>query len=58
MDKSQVKTGYFKNNFPYVCVSGGQNNLVVFDGLNFDHKPPSGLTLRMSIGWVKCLTTE
>ena len=58
MDKSQLKTGYFKNNVPYVRVPGGHNNLVIFDGLNFDHKPLSGLTLRMSIGWAKRLTTE
>jgi pimeloyl-ACP methyl ester carboxylesterase len=58
MEKSQVKTGYFKNNLPYVRINGGQNNLIIFDGLDFNHKPPSGLMLRMSIGWAKRLTTE
>jgi len=58
MEKSQVKTGYFKNGLPYVYIGGGQHNLVIFGGLDFDHKPPSGLMLRMSTGIIKRFAKE
>jgi pimeloyl-ACP methyl ester carboxylesterase len=32
--------------------------VVVFDGLDFQHKPPSGITLRMSTGYLRGLTND
>ena len=48
MAKLNVKTGYFQNGLPYVRFGSGSRNLVIFGGLDFDHKPPSGLQLRMA----------
>jgi pimeloyl-ACP methyl ester carboxylesterase len=53
-EKLRVNTGYFKNGLPYVRIGEGQHNLVIFGGLDFDHKPPSGMMLRMSTGLIKC----
>ena len=53
-EKLRVNTGYFKNGLPYVRIGEGQHNLVIFGGLDFDHKPPSGMMLRMSAGLIKC----
>jgi len=58
MGKSQVKTGYSNNGLPYVCVGIGQHNLVIFGGLDFDHRPPSGMMLRMSISHIKHFAKE
>ena len=55
MAKLVVTTGYSQNNLPYVCIGSGQHKLVIFSGLDFDHKPPSGLMLRMSISMFKRL---
>ena len=48
MAKLKVETGYFQNGLPYVRFGSGSRNLVIFGGLDFDHKPPSGLQLRMT----------
>lgn len=47
MAKQEVTKGYFKNGLPYFRIGSGPRNLVVFEGLNFVHKPLSGLGLRM-----------
>jgi len=47
MAKREVTTGYFKNGLPYTRIGSGPRNLVIFEGLNFSHKPLSGLMLRM-----------
>jgi pimeloyl-ACP methyl ester carboxylesterase len=48
-------TGYSSNGLPYACIGNGVRNLVVFGGLDFRHKPPSGIMLRMSSGYLKGL---
>jgi len=53
--KLKVKTGYSKNGLPYICVGDSPRNLVIFGGLDFDHKPPSGLMLRMTTNYHKRL---
>ena len=45
MKNEGVTTGYSKNGLPYMRIEGGPQNLVIFEGLNFNHKPPSGMTL-------------
>ena len=47
MTKSGTTAGYFKNGIPYACFGKGSQNLVIFNALDFDHKPPSGMQLRM-----------
>jgi pimeloyl-ACP methyl ester carboxylesterase len=42
-----VTSGFSKNGLPYTRVAGGSRTLVVFDGLDFTHKPPSGFELSM-----------
>lgn len=49
MAKAKVITGYSKNNLPYTCIGNSPRKLVIFDGLDFSHKPPSGMMLRMTI---------
>jgi pimeloyl-ACP methyl ester carboxylesterase len=44
----EVTTGYSKNSLPYIRIEGGPRNLVIFEGLNFNHTPPSGLQLWMT----------
>jgi pimeloyl-ACP methyl ester carboxylesterase len=47
MPKREVTTGYSKNGLPYFRIGSGPRDLVVIEGLNFAHKPLSGLGLRM-----------
>ncbi len=44
--KNEVITGYSRNGLPYFRIGSGNRSLVIFEGLNFVHKPPSGMTLR------------
>ncbi len=46
----ESKTGYSENGLPYFRLGDASRNLVVFDGLNFENKPPSGLQLRWVAG--------
>ena len=46
-------TGYSSNGLPYACIGSGARNLVVFNGLEFQHKPPSAIILRMSTGYLR-----
>jgi len=48
-------TGYSSNGLPYACIGSGARDLVVFVGLEFQHKPPSGIMLRMSTGYLSGL---
>ena len=45
MKSKQVTAGYSKNGLPYFRINGGPRNLVIFEGLSFNHKSLSGLTL-------------
>ena len=58
MAKRRVVTGYSANGLPYACFGNGTRNLVVFEGLDFRHKPPSGIMLRMSTGYLRGLTND
>ena len=51
----RVITGYSSNGLPYACFGNGPSNLVVFDGLDFQHKPPSTIMLRMSTSYLRGL---
>ena len=58
MAKRRATAGYSANGVPYACFGNGTRNLVVFDGLDFRHKPPSGIMLRMSTGYLRGLTND
>jgi pimeloyl-ACP methyl ester carboxylesterase len=45
MKNRQVTSGYSKNGLPYFRIEGGSQTVVIFEGLSFNHRPPSGLTL-------------
>lgn len=51
-------SGSSANGLPYACFGNGTRNLFVFDGLDFRHKPPSGIVLRMSTGYLRGLTDD
>ncbi len=58
MAKLKATRGYFKNGLPYARFGNGSRNLVIFNGLDLLHKPPSSLQLRMVINTYKCLTED
>ena len=47
MKNRKLTTGYSKNGLAYFRIDGGPQNLVIFEGLSFSHKPLSGFTLRV-----------
>jgi pimeloyl-ACP methyl ester carboxylesterase len=51
----KITTGYSKNGLPYARFGDRKNILVVFDGLDFSHKPPGLFAARMGAGYVKAL---
>ena len=55
MARRRAITGYSSNGLPYACIGSGAGNLVVFGGLDFQHKPPSAIMLRMSTGYLRGL---
>ena len=55
MTKLNITTGYSKNGLPYTRMGNGERVLVVFDGLDFSHKPQSAWALRMMPGFIKPL---
>ncbi len=55
MARRRAITGYSSNGLPYACIGSGASNLVVFGGLEFQHKPPSAIMLRMSTGYLRGL---
>jgi len=58
MARRRVITGYSSNGLPYACIGSGARDLVVFEGLGFKHKPPSGIMLRMSTGYLRGLVNS
>jgi len=56
MAKQTIKTEIFKNGLPYFSMGGGNRKMVVFEGLNFVHKPLSSLGLWMMSGSFKGFT--
>jgi len=58
MAKVEVATGYFKNGLPYTRIGSGPRDLVIFDGLDFSHRPPSGQKLRMISSSLKRLAKD
>jgi pimeloyl-ACP methyl ester carboxylesterase len=58
MAKRRTITGYSSNGLPYACIGDGTSNFVVFGGLEFRHKPPSGIMLRMSTGYLRGLANS
>ena len=58
MARRRAITGYSSNGLPYARFGNGTRNLVVFDGLDFRHKPPVGIMLRMTHGYLKGLTND
>lgn len=55
MARRRAITGYSGNCLPYAYFGNGPHNLVVFGGLEFRHKPPSAVMLRMSTGYLRGL---
>lgn len=53
--KTKITTGYSKNGLPYTRIGNSQRILVVFDGLDFSHKPQSAWALKMMPGFIKPL---
>lgn len=47
MSKPVTYSGYSKNNLPYIRIGNGERIIVIFDGLDFTHKPPRGMELMM-----------
>jgi len=58
MAKTELETGYSQNDLPYVRMGNSSRKLVVFGGLDFDHKPPSGFMLRMTSNNFKQLARD
>ncbi|MGD9131172.1 MAG: alpha/beta hydrolase [Candidatus Bathyarchaeota archaeon] len=56
--KLKPTTGYFENGIPYLRIGNASRTLVIFDGLNFENKPPSGLQLRWVAGDYKEMAKE
>lgn len=54
MLKAEKNSGYSKNGLPYMRLGTGKRIIVIFDGLDFSHKPPQGMELSMS-GYIKKL---
>jgi pimeloyl-ACP methyl ester carboxylesterase len=53
MAKQEVTTDYSKNGLPYIRIGSSPQKLVIFEGLNANHKPPSGFALRMMVSSFK-----
>jgi len=58
MAKRKAITGHSANGLPYACFGNGTRKLVVFDGLDFRHRPASGIMLRMTYGYLSGLTND
>lgn len=50
-----IKKGYSSNGLPYARIGNGERILVVFDGLDFSHKPPGFWAVRVMSGLNKRL---
>ena len=58
MSKLKITTGYSSNNLPYMKMGDSSRILVVFEGLNFNHKPPAGMALRMNSMMFKVIAQD
>ena len=58
MPTAKATAGYSKNGLPYVRMGSGSRTLVVFDGLDFSHKPPAAWMLRYIAGYARNLVGE
>jgi pimeloyl-ACP methyl ester carboxylesterase len=58
MPKSKTETGYSRNGLPYARTGCGPRLLVIFDGLDFTHKPPSWMERWLFTGFIKRLGGE
>lgn len=58
MSRRKALTGYSSNGLPYACIGNGTRNLVVFEGLDFRHRPPSTVMLRMGTAYLRALTNS
>jgi pimeloyl-ACP methyl ester carboxylesterase len=58
MAKIEVMTGYSQNGLPYVRLGDSSRKLIIFGGLDFEHKPPSGFNLYMWKSKFKNLTRD
>ena len=56
--KLKATTGHFENGLPYFRLGNDPRILVVFEGLGFENKPPSGLQLRWVAGDYKRMAKE
>jgi len=54
----KANTGYSKNGLPYFRLGNDLRVIVVFEGLNFENKPPSGLQLRFTAGEYKAMVRD
>ena len=54
----KITTGYSKNGLPYARMGSGSRILFIIDGLDFSHKPPSGMELRLMSGFIKKLAGD
>ena len=58
MSKLKITTGYSSNNLPYMKMGDSPRIFVVFEGLNFNHKPPAGMALRMNSMMFKVIAQD
>ena len=58
MSKSQATAGSFRNGVPYNRCGHGPRTLVVFQGLQSENKPLTGLSARMKLGVYSFLQEE
>jgi pimeloyl-ACP methyl ester carboxylesterase len=58
MTKSQETAGYFRNGLPYNRLGDGPRILIVFQGLQFENKPLTGLSARLMLSMYKFLKQE
>ena len=54
MSKNVTYSGYSGNELPYIRIGNGTRTIVIFDGLDFTHKPPRSTELMM-YGYIKKL---
>jgi pimeloyl-ACP methyl ester carboxylesterase len=46
-DDYSLESGYFEDSMPYAKIGNKPKILLIIEALSFDHKPPSGFSLRM-----------
>lgn len=58
MAKVDIETGFSGNGLPYARIGNNPRKLVIFGGLDFEHRPPSGISLRMTSSNFKLLAQD